>query len=124
MRCAFCQNGDIRIDKDNGEIAEARALAAMAWLLCMEGCRNVNWMGGEVAVHLHAIVEAIALLGNGSAPTRAGCRRGRLDEGRTFLLLRHQCRCRESRRRLQRAHAVEQQLLHDARGHEDPAPAD
>jgi putative pyruvate formate lyase activating enzyme len=71
MRCAFCQNGDISTDKDNGEVTDARKLAAMAWLLRAEGCHNVNWVGGEVTIHLHTIVEAIALLGNGFLPTRA-----------------------------------------------------
>ena len=71
MRCAFCQNGDISTDKDNGELTDARTLAAMAWLLRAEGCHNVNWVGGEVTIHLHTIVEAIALLGNGFTPTRA-----------------------------------------------------
>jgi len=71
MRCAFCQNGDISTDKDNGQVTDARTLAAMAWLLRAEGCHNVNWVGGEVTIHLHTIVEAIALLGNGFVPTRA-----------------------------------------------------
>ena len=63
MRCAFCQNGDISTDKDNGMVVDARELAAMAWLLRMEGCHNINWVGGDPAIHLHTIVEAIALLG-------------------------------------------------------------
>jgi putative pyruvate formate lyase activating enzyme len=71
MRCAFCQNGDISTDKDNGEVVDAHTLAAMAWLLRAEGCHNVNWVGGEVTIHLHTIVEAIALLGNGFEPARA-----------------------------------------------------
>jgi putative pyruvate formate lyase activating enzyme len=72
MRCAFCQNGDISTDKDNGIEIDAQALAAMAWLLRMEGCHNINWVGGEVAIHLHTIVEAIALLGADLArPSRA-----------------------------------------------------
>jgi putative pyruvate formate lyase activating enzyme len=71
MRCAFCQNGDISTDKDNGEVTDARTLAAMAWLLRAEGCHNVNWVGGEATIHLHTIVEAIALLGNGFEPTPA-----------------------------------------------------
>ena len=71
MRCAFCQNGDISTDKDNGEVTDARTLAAMAWLLRAEGCHNVNWVGGEVTIHLHTIVEAIALLGDGFTPSRA-----------------------------------------------------
>ncbi len=71
MRCAFCQNGDISTDKDNGMAVDARTLATMAWLLRMEGCHNVNWVGGEVTIHLHTIVEAIALLGDERArPTR------------------------------------------------------
>ncbi len=62
MRCAFCQNGDISTDRMNGEPASARTLATMAWLLAVEGCHNVNWVGGDPAIHLHTIVEAIALL--------------------------------------------------------------
>src|SRR5919197_359317 len=64
MRCAFCQNGDISTDKDNGRVVSPRTLATMAWLLRAEGCHNVNWVGGEVTIHLHTIVEAIALLGD------------------------------------------------------------
>jgi putative pyruvate formate lyase activating enzyme len=62
MRCAFCQNGDISTDKDNGIVVSPRTLATMAWLLRLEGCHNVNWVGGEVTIHLHTIVDAIALL--------------------------------------------------------------
>ena len=63
MRCAFCQNGDIAADKDNGTVVDARTLATMAWLLRMEGCHNINWVGGDPTIHLHAIVDAIWLLG-------------------------------------------------------------
>jgi putative pyruvate formate lyase activating enzyme len=62
MRCAFCQNGDISTDRLNGQAVTARTLAAMAWLLRMEGCHNVNWVGGEATIHLHTIIEAISLL--------------------------------------------------------------
>jgi putative pyruvate formate lyase activating enzyme len=71
MRCAFCQNGDISTDKDNGEEMDPRALAAMAWTLRREGCHNINWVGGEVVIHLHAIVDAIAQLGRDYTPTQA-----------------------------------------------------
>jgi putative pyruvate formate lyase activating enzyme len=37
MRCAFCQNGDISTDKDNGVETDPRTLAAMAWTLRREG---------------------------------------------------------------------------------------
>lgn len=69
MRCAFCQNGDISTDKDNGRPVSARTLATMAWLLRMEGCHNINWVGGEVTIHLHTIVDAISQLEDLS-PTR------------------------------------------------------
>jgi putative pyruvate formate lyase activating enzyme len=77
MRCAFCQNGDISTDKDNGEETDPRTLAAMAWTLRREGCHNINWVGGEVVIHLHAIVDAIALLGRDFAPTPVELRRAR-----------------------------------------------
>ncbi len=62
MRCAFCQNGDISTDRLNGEAVSARTLAAMAWILRVEGCHNINWVGGDPTIHLHTILEAIALL--------------------------------------------------------------
>ncbi|HLE66562.1 MAG TPA: radical SAM protein, partial [Burkholderiales bacterium] len=62
MRCAFCQNGDISTDRLNGEAVSARTLAAMAWILRREGCHNINWVGGDPTIHLHTILEAIALL--------------------------------------------------------------
>ena len=62
MRCAFCQNGDISTDKDNGEQVSARTLATMAWVLRVEGCHNINWVGGDPTIHLHSIVDAIAQL--------------------------------------------------------------
>jgi putative pyruvate formate lyase activating enzyme len=77
MRCAFCQNGDISTDKDNGEETDPRTLAAMAWMLRREGCHNINWVGGEVVIHLHAIVDAIALLGRDFTPTQAELGRAR-----------------------------------------------
>jgi len=84
MRCAFCQNGDISTDKDNGEETDPRTLAAMAWTLRREGCHNINWVGGEVVIHLHAIVDAIALLGRDFAPTQAELARARLTKADRF----------------------------------------
>jgi pyruvate-formate lyase-activating enzyme len=85
MRCAFCQNGDISTDKDNGEETDPRALAAMAWTLRREGCHNINWVGGEVVIQLHEIVHAIALLGRDFAPTQAELRRARKTKADRFL---------------------------------------
>lgn len=69
MRCAFCQNGDISQDKDNGIPISPQTLALMAWQLRMEGCHNINWVGGEPTIHLHSIVHAIALLDSLQKPS-------------------------------------------------------
>ncbi len=66
MRCAFCQNGDIARDKDNGRVVSDAELAALAWTLWRDGCHNVNWVGGDPAIHLHRILGAIACLGRGA----------------------------------------------------------
>ena len=68
MRCAFCQNGDISTDCDNGEPVDARELATLAFLLRRQGCHNINFVGGEPAVHLHRITAALALLARGFRP--------------------------------------------------------
>ena len=85
MRCAFCQNGDISTDKDNGEETDPRTLAAMAWSLRREGCHNINWVGGEVVIHLHAIVDAITLLGRDFTPTQAELKRARKTKADRFF---------------------------------------
>jgi putative pyruvate formate lyase activating enzyme len=85
MRCAFCQNGNISTDKDNGVETDPRTLAAMAWTLRREGCHNINWVGGEVVIHLHSIVHAIALLGRDYAPTQGELARARKTKADRFL---------------------------------------
>lgn len=62
LRCQFCQNGDISHDKDNGIPVTPEMIAAMAYQLRLEGCHNINLVGGEPTIHLHNIVEAISLL--------------------------------------------------------------
>ena len=62
MRCAFCQNGDISHDKYNGVIFTPYMVALAMWQLRLEGCHNINLVGGEPTIHLHTIVEAISLL--------------------------------------------------------------
>jgi uncharacterized Fe-S radical SAM superfamily protein PflX len=57
----------------------------MAWTLRREGCHNINWVGGEVVIDLHAIVDAIALLGRDFAPTPAELRRARGTKGDRFF---------------------------------------
>ena len=123
MRCAFCQNGDISTDKDNGEETDPRTLAAMAWTLRREGCHNINWVGGEVVIHLHAIVDAIALLGRDFTPTSAELRRARRTKADRLFWFDEVPGQSRLRGQVQCADAVEQQLLHNARKHENPARA-
>jgi putative pyruvate formate lyase activating enzyme len=66
LRCSFCQNSDISHDKERGLPVSARELAAMAWQLRMEGCHNINWVGGEPTIHLHTILAAIRELAEGA----------------------------------------------------------
>ncbi len=70
MRCGFCQNGDISHDRENGMLATPEVLATMARQLRLEGCHNVNFVGGEPTIHLHTILEAVRLLGSGFQPDR------------------------------------------------------
>ena len=59
MRCAFCQNGDISKDKDNGVPLDPKRLAGAMKVLRLEGVHNINLVGGEPTIHLHTIVKAI-----------------------------------------------------------------
>jgi putative pyruvate formate lyase activating enzyme len=68
MRCAFCQNGDISTDKDNGIPITPNLLALMIWQLRMEGCHNTNWVGGDPTIHLHTIVQTISMLDSFKLP--------------------------------------------------------
>lgn len=84
LRCGFCQNGDISTDKLNGIPFTPERLATAAWRLRREGCHNVNWVGGEPTIHLHTILQAIALLARGEVdpsdlPTVSGAK---VDPGR------------------------------------------
>jgi putative pyruvate formate lyase activating enzyme len=61
---------------------DPHTLAAMASAL--RHCHNINWVGGEVVIHLHAIVDAIALLGRDYMPTPVA--RARKVKADRFLL--------------------------------------
>jgi putative pyruvate formate lyase activating enzyme len=65
----FCQNSDISRDKDNGALVNPEGLAAIIWDLRMEGCHNINLVGGEPAIHLHTIIDAIRFVSR-SKPSR------------------------------------------------------
>lgn len=59
FRCQFCQNWDISTDPLNGVEVDAKKLAAIASTLRREGCRNINYVGGEPTPHLHVILESL-----------------------------------------------------------------
>jgi len=84
LRCGFCQNSDISRDKENGIGMGPRELAAAAWELRVEGCHNINWVGGEPTIHLHTIVEAIRELARGR-PRPADLRRAQAAKMDEFL---------------------------------------
>ena len=62
MRCAFCQNADISTDKDRGTTATPELVSSMVYKLGVEGCHNINFVGGEPTVNFHTIVKAIGML--------------------------------------------------------------
>jgi putative pyruvate formate lyase activating enzyme len=47
--------------------------------------RGLNWVGGEVVIHLHAIVDAVAMLGRGFVPTSAERKRARQTKADRFF---------------------------------------
>ncbi len=54
-----CQNGSISKDKYNGIPVTSDELGQMICLLRMEGCHNINFVGGDPVIHLHTIIRAI-----------------------------------------------------------------
>ncbi|MEM1537272.1 MAG: radical SAM protein [Candidatus Nezhaarchaeales archaeon] len=59
FKCQFCQNWDISTNPKNGVEVSSRELAAIAKILRDEGCRNINYVGGEPTPNLHTIVESL-----------------------------------------------------------------
>ncbi|MEM4576588.1 MAG: radical SAM protein [Candidatus Nezhaarchaeales archaeon] len=59
FKCVYCQNWDISTDPHNGVEVTARQLASIATKLRREGCRNVNYVGGNPDQSMHVIVESL-----------------------------------------------------------------
>ncbi len=87
MRCVFCQNSDISKDKDNGALVDAEGLAAIIWDLRMEGCHNINFVGGEPTIHLHTIMKAIRHISR-DKPSREAFGQARWTKSDGFLPFR------------------------------------
>ncbi|MEM2924606.1 MAG: radical SAM protein [Methanocellales archaeon] len=62
FRCQFCQNWDISTDPYNGVEVDPKKLASLARTLRREGCRNINYVGGDPTPNLHIIVESLRYL--------------------------------------------------------------
>ena len=59
FKCVFCQNWDISTDPLNGVEVTPKQLAAIATRLRKEGCRNINYVGGNPDQSMHVIVESL-----------------------------------------------------------------
>jgi putative pyruvate formate lyase activating enzyme len=43
-------------------VISANELAAIIWVLRMEGCHNINFVGGDPTIHLHTIIRSLQQL--------------------------------------------------------------
>lgn len=59
FKCVFCQNWDISTDPYNGIEVTPKQLASIAIRLRREGCRNINYVGGNPDQSMHVIVESL-----------------------------------------------------------------
>ena len=59
FKCVYCQNWDISNDPYNGVEVTPKQLASIATRLRREGCRNINYVGGNPDQSMHTIVESL-----------------------------------------------------------------
>ncbi|MEM2213948.1 MAG: radical SAM protein [Candidatus Nezhaarchaeales archaeon] len=59
FKCVYCQNWDISTDPYNGVEVTPKQLASIATRLRKEGCRNINYVGGNPDQSMHVIVESL-----------------------------------------------------------------
>ena len=123
MRCAFCQNGDISTDKDNGELVDGRALARMAGCCAWKAVTTSTGWAGKSRSTCTGSSRPLRCLVRASRPPGGSCA-GAAHQERPLLLLRARPRPRHLRWRVQRPDALEFQLLHDPGGDEEPSAAD
>ncbi len=62
FRCVYCQNWDIAMYPDSGEIIDHQALAKRIDRNFKSGVRNVNFVGGNPDPDLYDVLETISLL--------------------------------------------------------------
>ena len=60
LRCAFCIAGINAFDPRRGRVLTREFLAEAVEQGRAEGCRTLQWVGGEPTIHLPSILEAIA----------------------------------------------------------------
>jgi putative pyruvate formate lyase activating enzyme len=64
LQCAFCIAGQNAFDPQVGEPLSAELLSRTVRWGQSQGARNLQWAGGEPTIHLAAILEAMAGLGD------------------------------------------------------------
>lgn len=62
LRCDFCITGRESWNPRSGQSFNIRQMAAMAKSAVNDGARTVMILGGEPTIHLHAVLELVALL--------------------------------------------------------------
>jgi putative pyruvate formate lyase activating enzyme len=61
MRCVYCQNAPESISPELGVPWTEREVAGWVEKMKREGCRNINWVGGEPTCWLFNILQALKL---------------------------------------------------------------
>ena len=61
LHCQYCQNWEISQWYEKGKEIEPKKLAAIIEKRRLEGCRNVNLVGGSPTPHLYGIVQTLKL---------------------------------------------------------------
>ena len=60
LRCIFCIGEADALDPQRGQLLSSQFLAEAIAAGCNAGARNLQWVGGEPAIHVPAILEAMA----------------------------------------------------------------
>jgi putative pyruvate formate lyase activating enzyme len=58
-RCCFCQNWDISHNPFEGRLFDAEMIGRDIDIMHRQGAKNVNWVGGDPAPHLLAVLKGL-----------------------------------------------------------------
>src|SRR5262249_44656247 len=84
---ATCDAPSVRMGTSARTKTTARRRTRAHWRRWPGRCvaHNINWVGGEGVIHLHAIVDAITLLGRDFTPTQVELKRARKTKADRFF---------------------------------------